>query len=431
MHLKKLRRSAAAPAVRRTLAAVLALALLVPALCQPVLAAGTKSEPTVVRVGYFSNGDFMHKAANGSLAGYDIEYYYTLAGYAGWQLRFVEYDSLAQALTALENGDIDVMSGLSKTGEREASYLISSQKMCTSHIAVQTRAEDDRFAAGDLSTMADMRCGILRGSNVEALYKNWCAENGLTPHVTEYDSLNERNAALSSREVDAIAAGSTIEGAQKIAEFPALDLYFMLNKNRTDLKAQLDRAMSLLSLQDPTYATILFDRYFPSSRNRTPSFSAEEKKFVGSHADIRVALLANDAPFSSERADGSVSGILPEYYDHLADIIGARFTYVPCASKEAACQALADGSADLIGKFEENIFDADSHSVILTVPFLRMNLVEITRAGTGTVESAAVPECNAGTVSATTAASGGELRLVSTANSESAFSMLKGGRWTP
>ena len=396
--------------------------------CAPALAADAAEAGTPVRAGYFYNGDFMHKADDGSYAGYDIEYYYTLAGYAGWDIQFVEYGSLQDAQAALKRGEIDVMSGLSRTPEREAAYLISAQKMCTSHIAVQTRADDDRFSAGDPSSMTELSCGILRASNVVALYSNWCAENGLTPHIVEFDSIQQRNAALAAGQVDAIAAGSTIAGAQKIAEFPSLDLYFMFNRDRADLKTQLDRAMGLLSLENPTYSDNLYVAYFPSSRNSVPSFSSAEKAFLAAHPVLRVAVLRSDAPFSSENADGTVSGILPEYFEHLSAVIGVTFECVPCDSKDAACAAMAAGEADLVGKAGDDIFDAAARHILLTESYLEMYLVQITRAGTGRVASAAVPECNAAAVAAVLSDAGSDIEAAAFVNSAACFAELKSGR---
>jgi signal transduction histidine kinase/ABC-type amino acid transport substrate-binding protein/ActR/RegA family two-component response regulator len=378
--------------------AILSAFLILPVFKENIYAAEPQT-PVKVRAGYFNNGDFMHKAEDGSYAGYDIEYYYTIAGYAGWDIDFVEYPSLTDALAALKSGDIDILSGLSKTPEREQSYITSSSKMCTSRIAVQTRADDDRFSPGDPSTMQDMTCGILKKSNVIALYSDWCARNGLTPHIVEYDSLDQRNEAFAAGKVDAIAAGSTIEGAQKIAEFPSLDLFFMLNPSRTDLQTQLDTAMQVMALQNPVFAQNLFEKYFPSSRNSAPSFSKSEKAFIASHPVVKVALLKNDAPFSEQNKDGTLQGVLPAYYDHLADVTGMTFSYVPCSSLDDACDRLADGSADLIGKVTYDVYDANSRGILLSNPYLSMNMVEIIRAGKSSVSSAAVPVCNAAYVS--------------------------------
>ena len=110
-------------------AAVQAAAVFCALLClltaaAPAVRAGTAKDLQTVRAGFFPNGDFMHKNDDGALEGYDIEYYYALAGYAGWKIEFSEYDSLNSALQALEDGEIDVMSGLSKTPERESRFIV-------------------------------------------------------------------------------------------------------------------------------------------------------------------------------------------------------------------------------------------------------------------------------------------------------------------
>lgn len=403
---------------------LLAVAFLLPG----VLPRAAAADAVTVRVGYFYNGDFMHVNADGTYSGYDIEYYDTIAGYAGWKIQFVPYSNLQAALRGLKRGDIDIMSGLSKTPQREQDFLVSSNKMCTSRIAVQTRADDDRFTAGDPRTMQNLTCGILKGSNVVALYKNWCAENGLTAHIREYNSLERRNTALFAGEVDAIAAGSSVENAQKIAEFPALDLYFMLNQSRRDLKTVLDRSMGILALEDPTYTSALFEKYFPSTRNSRPSFSAAEKRFIAARPVVRAAVLKDDAPFSLELANGTVEGILPEYYTHLSSLIGFQIQCVPYASTEAAFQALHDGKVDLVGKLGNDVFDAVKKDVILTVPFLKMNLVQITRAGTGTVSRAAVPLCTRDAAKKALLAGSSRVSLVGRANSEACFESLKSRR---
>jgi len=385
-----------------------------------------QNQRTTVRIGYFNNGDFMHKDSDGNYEGYDIEYYYTLAGYAGWKIKVVEFANLDEATAGLKSGKIDVLSGLSKTPERTASFLTSSQKMCTAHIAVHTRAGDDRFAVGDTSTMKNMTCGILKGSNVVTLYKTWCGENDITPHVVEYDSLDARNAALKAGKVDAIAGGSTIEGAQKIAEFPSLDLYFMFNKKQAGLKSQIDKAMNILSLENPSYVTDLFAKYFPLSRNSKPSFSKNEKKFISTHSVVKVAVLANDAPFSYKDGD-SAMGILPEYYAHLSGITGMKFKCVTYASKDKACEALYAGQADMVGKMEDDIYEANSRDVILSNSYLQMNMVRITPAGAGSIKSAAVPECNYESVHKALKKTGSTLKIRKYKNSTEAFKAMKSG----
>ena len=351
------------------------------------------SVPTTVRAAYFYNGDFMHKTDDGAYQGYDIEYYYTVAGYAGWNIEFCEFNNLDDAIHALKDGKIDIMSGLSKTPERVSNFLCSYQKMCSSSIAIQTRANDNRFSATQIETMNDMTCGILKGSNVVALYTSWCKENGLTPHVVEFDTIKLRNEALDSGKIDSIAAGSTVPGAQRIAEFPTLDLYFMLNAKQTQRKAELDRAMRILLLENATYPNSLYEKYFSSSRNTLPSFSKAEESYIASHRTLSVAVLEDDPPFSQKMSDGSMKGILPEYYNHLSKITGIQFTCIPFATKERARDALMHNEVALISKYHNDVYDAQANNIILTVPFIRMNMILITRAGTNSVITSGTPVC--------------------------------------
>jgi len=120
-------------------------------------------------------------------------------------------------------------------------------------------------------------------------------------------------------------------------------------------------------------------------------------------------------------------GILPEYYKHLSEVTGSEFECIPYISKDAATEALNEGKVDMVGKFGNDVFDANSHGVILTMPYLNMNLVQITRAGTSSVMSISVPQCNEGYVEKAISLSGSKTEIKTCANSEESFDELKKG----
>ena len=95
------------------------------------------------------------------------------------------------------------------------------------------------------------------------------------------------------------------------------------------------------------------------------------------------AVLKDDAPFSSVTSDGSVSGILTKYFQHIGEIIGAKIEFVPYGSKDAACAALKNGEVDAVGKMESDIFDANENKIILSNVYLRMSMVQITKVDYG------------------------------------------------
>lgn len=344
-----------------------------------------ENQRKVVKVGYFNNGDFMDKDENGHYVGYDIEYYYTLAGYANWDIQFKEYKDLPTTLNALKSGEIDILSGLAKSSEREANFLISATKMTTANISIQVRSNDDRYIVGDTASMKNMTCGILKGSNIIDLYKEWCDRNNLTPYIKEYASLSQRNTALLNGEIDALAAGSTVAGAQKIAEFPSLDLYFMMNKNRNDIKHDLDRAMGILLLSNPNFTANLYAKYFPLSRNSKPSYSQSEKTFIQNHQQVKVALLVDDDPYSYQEGS-KTGGLLVQYLSHLSKLTGIKFKPLFYHNTKQMQQALNTNEVTILAKYQNDAYVAHNQDNILSNAYLTVNVVRITKAGTTSIK---------------------------------------------
>ena len=387
-------------------------------------ASTSADKPTTVKVGYFYNAGYLYKDDDGVYRGFDVEYLYTLAGYANLDIQFIDYSNLKECLDGLERGDIDMVTDMAKTSERESRFVFSNHAMSSSHIAVMTRNTDDRYQSGDPSTLADARVAILKNTIVITLYENWCAQNGLTPHVVEYDSIQERNAALASGEVDAIAAGSTIEGTQRIAEIPSQDLYCLFNVNRTALKTTIDQAMGALALDDPNFTINLREKYFPASKDTMPTFSAKEKSFLAAHPVLKVAVLRDNEPFSSQEADGSITGILPDYYNHLSDLIGTSFEYVAYDTKADECAAATAGDVDLVGMLQHDAYYSNEHGLILSQSYLDMNMVQVTRAETTSIESAATIECTSGIVADDLKKTGSSMSVSYFANGEQCFEAL-------
>lgn len=380
-----------------------------------------------VKVGYFNNGDFLTKNTDGTYYGYDVEYYYTLAQIGNWKIQFVDYDSLADAETALQNGEIDLLSGLSKTADRQAKFLFSAAKMCTTQTSIQVRTNDNRYSLSEPDTLADMNCGIVKGSVIISLYQQWCSTIGVQPHITLFDNASERDLALADQKIDAVAAGSTIEGAQKIAVFPAFDIYFVLNQSSTAFKKELDTTMSILSMENPSFSSDLMDKYFPSSRNTSPSFTKTETQFIADHPTIKVGLQNDNEPFSYGKT-GNMKGYLPQYYAHLATLTGFQFELIGFDDEESMLSALKNHEIDVIGKSEKDAYSAEEKEVAQTNVYLSVNLVQMSRAGNTSIKSAAVPKFNERQVARSISETGANVDLTIYTNNKECMQALQDGK---
>ena len=93
----------------------------------PVSASAKEAESKTVRVGWYE-GTYNTTGANGEHSGYSYEYQQSVAAHTGWTYEYVKA-SWSELLKMLENGEIDLMGGVSYTDERADTMLFSELPM--------------------------------------------------------------------------------------------------------------------------------------------------------------------------------------------------------------------------------------------------------------------------------------------------------------
>lgn len=86
-----------------------------------VPASAKENSDNVIRVGSFEE---TYNVVNekGERSGYGYEYLQDIAGYAGWTYKYITSD-WKNCFTQLENGEIDILGGISYTDERAEKML--------------------------------------------------------------------------------------------------------------------------------------------------------------------------------------------------------------------------------------------------------------------------------------------------------------------
>ncbi|MGN1089742.1 MAG: transporter substrate-binding domain-containing protein [Huintestinicola sp.] len=93
----------------------------------PMDFAAETGEQKTVRVGWFENL-FNITGANGERSGFGYEYQQDISSYTGWGYEYVEGD-WTELLRMLEAGEIDLLSDVSHTAQREETMLFSEKPM--------------------------------------------------------------------------------------------------------------------------------------------------------------------------------------------------------------------------------------------------------------------------------------------------------------
>ena len=157
-------------------------------------------------------------------------------------------------------------------------------------------------------------------------------------------------------------------------------IYYAINKDRPDIKEELDYAMSVLDEADPFYTADLYKRYF--SLDYTPILTGEEKAWLRKHGAIRMGFLTSDGGVSNyDPATGKLTGAITDYIQFAADCLGNQeleFQIVGYDSMEAELNALKSGEIDMIFHFNQNPNLAEEYRVACTSTTWITNLMAVT-----------------------------------------------------
>ena len=154
--------------IRQITAGVFCLALSLTAVC-PLTAFAAETEQKTVRVGFYPC-PFNIKGESGHLGGYAYDYQQDLAAYTGRKYEYVEA-SWPELLQMLKDGEIDLLSDVSYTPERETEMLFSSYPMGTESYYLYVSNKDTGIDETDYSTLAGKRIGINAGSVQADLFR--------------------------------------------------------------------------------------------------------------------------------------------------------------------------------------------------------------------------------------------------------------------
>ena len=124
----------------------------------------TGTNVRTVRVGFFQYPGYHEITADGSYAGYGVEFLTLLQRYANLNYEYIGYEkSWADMLDMLQNGEIDMVTSARKTTSRSEDFDFS-EPIGTSRAQICVRADDDRFEERDYFALNAKTIGQMLGN---------------------------------------------------------------------------------------------------------------------------------------------------------------------------------------------------------------------------------------------------------------------------
>ena len=361
---------------------ILGMWMMLSVYCQAAETNNDEKQPQTIRVGSFED-TFNYVDKNGVRRGYGYELMQALAGYTGWKFEYVKCD-WSNCFDKLENGEIDIMGDISYTDERAQKMLFPEEPMGEEKYILYADLSNLDIGTYDFKFMDGKRVGVLMDTEPEIMLTEWENKNGIHTEHVNVNNDDDVEKKLANHEIDCFVSLEeslwSEQGISSVTTIGKSGIYFAINKERSDIKTELDYAMRQLEQDSPFFKADLYKKYFTLAYNQ--SLTGEEKSWLEEHGSIRIGFLNNDpAIFSMDEETGKLNGMLAEYISYAKDCLGnqrLKFGIQEYDDYNEMLRALQDHEIDMIFYVGRNPDLAEKKGYTLTNTAWTYSLMAVT-----------------------------------------------------
>ena len=336
----------------------------------------------IIRVGSFQD-TFNYIDQNGVRRGYGYELMQALAGYTGWKFEYVKCD-WSNCFDKLENGEIDIMGDISYTDERAQKMLFPDEPMGEEKYILYADLSDMDIETSDFKSLDGKRVGVLLGTEPEIMLTEWENKNGIHTEHVNVNNNDDVEKKLANHEIDCfVSLEESIwseQGISSVANIGKSGIYFAINKERSDIKEELDFAMRQLDKDSTFFKADLYKKYFTLDYSQI--LTGQEKSWMEEKETIRIGFLNDDpAVFFMDEETGKLTGMLAEYFSYAKDCLGNQileFNIQEYDEYDEMLQALQEREIDMIFYAGRNPDFAEKNGYALTNTAWTYSLMAVT-----------------------------------------------------
>ena len=350
--------------------------------CRAAETNNDEKQSQIIRVGSFED-TFNYVDKNSVRRGYGYELMQALAGYTGWKFEYVKCD-WSDCFDKLENGEIDIMGDISYTDERAQKMLFPDEPMGEEKYILYADLSDTDIGMSDFKSLDGKRVGVLMDTEPEIMLTEWENKNGIHTEHVNVNNDDDVEKKLANHEIDCfVSLEESIWSEQGISSVTTIGksgIYFAINKERSDIKTELDYAMRQLEQDSPFFKADLYKKYF--TLDYIQILTGKEKVWVEEHGGIQIGFLNNDpAIFSMDEETGKITGMLAEYISYAKDCLGNQtleFNIHAYDDYDEMIQALQNREIDMIFYAGRNPYFAEQNGYALTNTAWTYSLMAVT-----------------------------------------------------
>lgn len=328
-----------------------------------------------IRVGFFAFDGYHIIDENGQRSGYGYDFLQYMSGYTYWKYEYIGYErGWGEMQEMLENGEIDLLTSVQKTEERERRFDFSAQPIGTSSAILTVKVGNTKYLSGEYQNWSGMRIGMLNGNSRNDRLSEYAAANGFTYEPVYFDDSAEMiNELKNGSGIDAALTSDlrAIHDEWVIAKFAPSDFYIMVKKGNNELLDEINAALEQLYTDDPNIRTKLWNLYYLPDSGDEIAFTSEERKFIEDMSDtVFTAVINPDRTPYSYYVNGKPAGIISDIAGEIIQRSGLNIEFIDTADRAEYREAVYSDAVDIRFDAWHNLSEAESQGYHLTNAFI-------------------------------------------------------------
>jgi len=320
----------------------------------------------VVKVGYFSDGNFMGGASQDAVkSGYGYEYLQAVSNYTGWRYEYV-YGSWSELYKKLLSGEIDLMTDVSYTPERAGLINYPKDGMGREIYYIAVKTDNNQIDSMDLSTFNGKKIGVEEKSVQIKYLENWIEKNNIDCEIVPMGSgTDNKIKALMEGKIDALVRThfrGKVDGISNIVLLGDSDYYLVTAPKRTDLLEELNLAQPKIMASHPYFWNDMEYKHFKDAMVDS-RLSPDDREWLNNKKYLRIGYFSGHLPLCAKGTNGDApQGVITTVMNDICkniEVDPSIITYVPFDDSDSLKNAVIWGDVDAAFGFYKDLWWAE------------------------------------------------------------------------
>ena len=344
-----------------------------------------------VRLGYYiDSGNFMSGSSpQDPRYGYAYEYMQIISSYTGWDYEYV-YGTWDDLYPALLKGEIDILSDVTRTSDREKLMLFPDYSMGQETYYIYScknkEGENLLLSPGDYLAWKGKSIGIRKDCYHYELFNEWQRNKKVDLKYVYLMTTDPYEKMFANNEFDLLIETDMVADPSwnLVEKIGSSDFYLAVSKGRKDILCELNSALAEIFAMNPYFNNNMWLTYF-SDVAVLKTLTPRESEWLNKNPVIKVGCLDDYLPFTDyDEETDRPEGIVVDVFDTVPIVFGrsdVSFEYVFYDDFQKILSDLSEGKIHVVTPVIRSLEWAEKKNFAFSISYASYPMGYVYREG--------------------------------------------------